>query len=168
MLPVHSTRSGHAIFEQIPGLYDELRFRMGFGLAQGNISDQQKALHPVMLNWLDEIIADIAGTALAGAEFAKGAILTLTLPEKFVDDTDAVHPPPLVRPYTDARILQNIPSYSSSTPEILSILDNFTSRYLGRRFESLPSIISLTLGDVRLELERLVDLIWNTPLDTLG
>jgi hypothetical protein len=158
----------HAIFEQIPGLDSELKFRIGSGLATGNISNRQKALHPVMLNWLEEVVADMTGTALGGADFAKGAIVTLTPPDKTLESTDDAHAIPLLRPYLHIKTLQKIPAYADEAAEVLKIIDTLTSTYMGRRFESLPAIISVTMGEVRAEMDRLVDLIWDTSLDALG
>ena len=67
--------AAHAIFDQISALRDELKFKIGVGLARGGISERQKVIHLVMLDWLDEVIADMAGTALVGPDFAKSAIL---------------------------------------------------------------------------------------------
>lgn len=156
----------HAIFDQIPGLLDELKLRAGLGLAKGGPSSKERATHPVLLNWLDEMIADMAGTALAGLDFARSAAVITIMPDKAVGITDDNHPIPLLRPFIHAHTLRKVSPQAPS--EIDDLLAEITRPYLNKRFESLPTVSSVTMEEVRTQMIRLVDIIWDTRLDTLG
>jgi hypothetical protein len=154
-----------AIFEQIPDVLEELRFEAGRHLAEDKPTRKESAIHEVILNWLGEIVADMAGTALGGEDFARSAAIIMTMPEKLIGKTDDTHPTPLLRPFIHAWTLQKI------SPELASATDapvrKISSKYLGRRFESLPALISVSMEEVKPELVRLVVLTWNTPLKSL-
>lgn len=155
-----------AIFEQIPEVLDELKFVTGVGLAEGEPTRRQRAVHSVILNWLGEIVSDMAGTALAGEAFARSAAIIMAMPDKLVGLTDDTHPVPLLRPSIHAWTLQQISS--EPVKKFHSSLKKITSPHLNKRFEALPALISVSLQEVQTELLRLVKLTWNTPLKTLG
>ena len=154
-----------AIFEQIPEVLDELKFEAGRQLAEPEPNRRQGAIHSVILNWLGEIVADMAGTALGGEDFARSAAIIMTMPEKLIGKTDDTHPTPLLRPFIHAWTLQKISSETSSAVD--SQVNRISSEYLARRFESLPALISVSMEEVRPELIRLVALIWDSPLKAL-
>jgi hypothetical protein len=154
-----------AIFEQIPEVLNELKFVTGTALADGEPTKKERAIHAVILNWLGEIVADMAGTALGGEEFARSAAMIMTMPEKLVGRTDDDHPTPLLRPFIHAWTLKNLSSEMASA--INSQVHKISSVFLDRRCESLPALINVSLKEVHNELIRLVDLTWKTPLKTL-
>jgi len=159
--------AAHAIFEQIPGLTDELRVKTASALATSKVGKRLRTIHPVMLNWLDEVIADMAGTALASLDFARSASVIMTMPEKTLGITDETHPIPLLRPFIHLWTLQK--TSPETAPEFEEILNAIVSNdQLDIPFESLPSIVSVSMREVRDELYKLVDLIWKTNLDTLN
>jgi hypothetical protein len=154
-----------AIFEQIPEVLDELKFVASIRLAEGEPTRRQRAVHSVILNWLGEIVADMAGTALAGEAFARSAAIIMAMPDKLVGLTDDTHPVPLLRPSIHAWTLQQISS--DPVKKLHASLKKITAPHLDRRFESLPALISVSLEEVHTELLRLVDLTWNTTLKAL-
>lgn len=156
----------HAILEQISGLSDELRSKTALRLAKSDASAKQRCIHPTLLRWLDEIIADMAGTAVAGERFAQSACVIMIMPERTIGLTDDVHPIPLIRPFIHAWTLQK--THSDSASKFEAFLDGLTRDHIGQNFESLPAIVNVTLEEVRDELIRLVDLIWDTKLETFN
>lgn len=154
-----------AVFEQLPEVLEELRFETGRGLAERKPTRKQDAIHSVILNWLGEIVADMAGTALAGEAFARSAAIILAMPESLVGSTDDTHPVPLLRPSIHAWTLQQLST--EPTKKFHSSLNRITSPHLDKRFESLPVLLSVSLEDVQTELLRLVELTWKTPLKSL-
>ncbi len=162
----------HAIFEQISGLTDELRSKTAFLLAEGDQNIRQKCIHPVLLSWLDEIIADMAGTAVAGLDFARSASTIMIMPDRTVGLANSDHPIALLRPFIHAWTLRKIDSGPSTRSDLIGgfegFLEQITSAYLDKRFESLPAVVSVTMREVRDELHKLVNLIWKTNLETLN
>ena len=156
----------HAVFEQIPGLLDELKSKCGSQLAKSGASPRLSCLHPILLDWLNEIIADMGGTALAGEPFARSAAVIMIMPERNVGVTDKRHPIPVVRPYIHAWVLEN--THSDKAAGFKTFLEGLTEDYLDRNYESLPAVVSVTLGEVRDELIKLVGFIWGTELETLN
>ena len=158
--------ASHAIFEQVPGLIDELKSKTASQLAKSGASARLRCTHPILLNWLNEIIADMAGTALAGEPFAHSASVIMIMPDRTVGLTDDEHPIPLIRPFIHAWVLQKTDPDSASG--FKAFLEGLTGDYLDRNFESLPAIVSVTLKEVREEMIKLVGYIWDTKLETLN
>lgn len=154
-----------AIFEQLHEVLEELRFETGRRLADQKPNRKQRAIHAVILNWLGEIVADMAGTALAGEAFARSAAIILAMPDNLVGSSDGEHPESLIRSSIHDWTLGQISA--GSAKKFHSSLNRITSPHLDKRFESLPALISVSLEEVQTELLRLVELTWNTPLKSL-
>lgn len=156
---------GHAIFEQISGLLDELKFKINANLARTTTSKKQSLIQSVILNWLEEMLADMTGTALAGRPFAESASQITIMPEKIVGITDGYHPIPLLRSFVHGWVLEQLdPETGAEFNQQLIIL---TAGYIDRPFESLPAVITVTMKEVKEELLKIVEQVWDCPLDTL-
>jgi len=158
----------HAIFEEIPDLLDELKLRISIDNRPSAIepTKKQRAIDSVIFNWLNEIIADMAGTALEGEAFARSAAIIMTVPEKIIARADQTHPAPLLRPYIHAQVLKKL--FSDAAPSFYKSLDKSTSKYQNQPYEGLPAFIDVSLEELLTCLVEIVDRIWDTELKTLG
>lgn len=155
---------GHAIFEQLPSLLDELRFKTETGLKQPK-SKKKGLIRSVILNWLEEMIADMAGTALDGKRFAESALQLNIMPDQVVGITDGHHPIPLLRSFVHGWVLKQLAPDSAA--DFDQHLDLITADHIDRPFESLPAVITVTMREVRDELLTIVDQVWGCKLKTL-
>jgi hypothetical protein len=156
---------GHAIFEQVSGLLDELKFKVASEVKHSD-TKKQGLIRSVILNWLEEIVADIAGTALAGLPFAESASEITIMPDRLIGITDGEHPIPLLRSFVHAWVLEQLdPADADPFKERLAAL---TDDHIKKPFESLPAVIPVTMQEVKKELLVVVESIWNCPLDVLN
>ncbi len=156
---------GHAIFEQIPGLMEELSYKTGAKVMSGTSSQKKKLILSVILKWLDEILADMTGTALAGLPFAESAQQITIMPDKMVGVTDGEHPIPLLRTFIHGWVLgQTDPK---AAIDFNGRLAKLTDAYINQPLQSLPAVITVTMGEVKEELLNVVDVMWNCDLETL-
>jgi hypothetical protein len=155
---------GHAIFEQMSGLIEELKFKVESSLTSPK-TKKQKLIRSVIRNWLEEVVADITGTALGGLPFAESASQINIMPERLVGITDGEHPIPLLRSFVHGWVMDKLDPEASV--EFSQRLSGLTSRYLNRPFESLPAVIPVNMKEVRDELLAVVEVVWNCELQAL-
>lgn len=86
---------GHYVYRHSPGLISQLH--------------EQIDLHPMVLNWLEEIFCDVYGTLVAGPVIGldfEDLLLTASYSEFITDDGN--HPVPAIRPYTYITTLKQL------------------------------------------------------------
>jgi hypothetical protein len=155
---------GHAIFEQLPGLLDELRFKTETGLKKPK-SKKIALIRSIILNWLEEMVADMTGTALDGRRFADSALQLNIMPDQMVGITDGYHPIPLLRSFVHGWVLKQIaPGSAAAFDEHLNLI---TADFIDRPFESLPAVITVTMREVKDELLTIAAQVWNCKLKSL-
>jgi hypothetical protein len=171
---------GHAILVQVPELREELQAKLLTVLEQDDADNgstgRTRVLHRLLVSWLDEILADMLGCALADEAFFFSAIWILASAEEHLGLSDDEHPPALVRFFTHHMTLSflnerhpeaareaAIQELYEKTPSGEELRDRFLAKIVGnrlvRQFKSLPAVTFLTLFDVRKTLERAVDLM---------
>jgi hypothetical protein len=168
----------HAIFERIPGLTPELQSRVMNDLANQDPKPTRKEglVHKVIVNWMTEIIADMAGTALVGPEFARSALVISIAPDDMVGVTDHDHPVGLIRPFIHLATLQYLAGrsealqaqYQAGIDSLSQDIKALSGIYLDRRFESLPALTIVTLGQVKAELDKVIARVFEQDLVTLA
>lgn len=156
---------GHAIFEQLPGFIEELRFKTKTKLDAPK-KPKQALIRSTVLNWLEEMVADMAGTALAGPTFAYSAGWLTIMPDQLIGLTDGYHPLPLLRTYVHGWVLEQLDPEAAIN--FNSELKKVTQDYFKRPFESLPAVTKVTMGEVKEELLTVVRGVWESPLETIG
>lgn len=168
----------HAIFERIPGLASELQSRLGNYLAnqQPPPTRKEALVQEVIVNWMSEIIADMAGTALVGPEFGQSALAISIAPDDMIGVTDSEHPVGLIRPFIHLATLQYLAGrdaklqtqYQAGIDKLSEDIEFLAGNYLGRRFESLPALTIVTLEGVKNELDKVVARIFEQDLVVLA
>ena len=68
---------------------------------------QEKILKGLLIQWQEEIFADIYGCLVAGPAIAK-SFQDLLFDNYTLTESDGVHPIPLIRPYIYAKVLETI------------------------------------------------------------
>ncbi len=177
---------GHAVLLQLPEVLEEIRERLTSD--ERKLTKRQQVLSSMIAGWIAEIWADMAGTALAGSDFASSAIWITATSENNVGMADGRHPPTVVRPFIHLKILEYLDSQEKSmkrAPQIDEIKtiraestqdlrELFIAQTVGprlsRQFRSIPALTFMTLEEVRDALEAVVtDLLApTTKLDSLG
>jgi hypothetical protein len=169
---------GHAILVQAPSILAELQDKLPQVLKERSKAScaRQRVLHAMIMNWLEEILADLIGCALGGDQVALSAMLIMGTLESRVGYTDANHPPGLIRPFIHLQVLEYLQSVRQSAPRAANIekirseaasTHELRNRYsaqivgnqLARHFKTVPTLMFLTLEEVYIELELVVDCI---------
>jgi len=159
---------GHAALEQVPGLFVELKRRVQSALVSTQPDQQQKALHDMILGWLDEMVADSTGAMLGGPAFGKSALWIMVCPDETVGITDAEHPVALIRPYIHLETLKFL--WGSDHPDVKALedeIDEVVKDYLDRRLESGPILTVVSLRTVRDEMVKVFRYVLDSKLDVL-
>jgi hypothetical protein len=157
---------GHAIIEEISGMLEELKFKTNSQLAGTTTSKKQGLIRSVILNWLEEMVADMTGTALGGRAFAESASQLTIMPEKIIGLTDGYHPIPLLRSFVHGWVLEQLDPDDGIT--FNQHMTQLTVNYIDQPFESLPAAITVTMKEVKKELLEIVALVWGCNLEALN
>ena len=160
----------HAVFNQLSDFIPELELKY---LSSARTDDQQlQVLHGVIREWLNEMVADMAGTALAGPDFARSAIRIMALPDEAVGIADARHPAPFIRPYIHVATLEHLKVElkveEAKVRPLKDELDQVCGDRMKARFESCPDLTVVTLETVKDEMIKAIEVINNISLDALG
>ena len=134
---------GHAIFDQIAGMVDELKYIINTSLSGPGSNKKQDVIRSVILNWLEEMIADMAGTAVGGLSFAESARRLTVMPARMAGVTDAEHPIPLLRVFVHGWVLDQTDTEAART--FNRLLNEQITDQVNRPFESLPAVITATM-----------------------
>lgn len=176
--------TAHAIFAQIPELIDEIRDKLENDLQTGEIKSQTGAeltaretiVYRIALEWVEEICADLFGTALAGETFVRSARWALFSSEETVGITDRTHPPAIIRPLVHLMALSTIApdgkrfdTTRQRLEDELKIASDQGSGNLSlnRRFRSVPALLFVRLETVSTILTDVVGRILEMELTTL-
>ncbi|MBD2093575.1 hypothetical protein H6F90_00200 [Trichocoleus sp. FACHB-591] len=170
---------GHAIFLQIPKLLEELSNKLKE--KQKGLSKQQQILAEMINYWLEEILADMIGTALASDAFLISAIWITATSEANVGLADQEHPPTVIRPFIHLKVLEYLEAHNQSTisqlkqtkSDYTNTLDDLRQQFimktvgnrLERQFKSIPVLTFITLDDVKNALEETVELLLKPSTD---
>jgi hypothetical protein len=162
----------HAVFEQIPALFCELKLKVMNSLLtnEPKPTSAQKILYKTILGWLNEIVADLAGTALAGLGFCSSALDTMVEPDAAVGITDTEHPVALIRPYIHLEALKYISSANEQqdVDNLQGQIEAVVGECLKYRFKSTPALMIVSLKTTQEELSKVVECILATQLDALA
>lgn len=178
---------GHAILIQVPELAQELRQllisdegKLGHLLAkEGKLTKRQEILAQTIAGWIDEILADMIGTALAGDEFAISAIWITATSENNVGIADEQHPPSIIRPCVHLKVLEylqtreararraeQIDEFKGVTESGESLQEQYLAKTVGDRlrhqFKSIPALTFMRLEEVKDALNKTVDGLLDT------
>jgi hypothetical protein len=89
----------HALFTQVPELIEELTRKLQADLArQTDMSRHDRVLNETMIDWTEEICADLLATALAGEAYAQSSCWVMAGSDAMIGITDKTHPPAILRP----------------------------------------------------------------------
>lgn len=166
----------HAVFKQLSSFLPELKRQVLNFLAGTQPNRQQEVLHEMIMGWLDDIVADLVGTALDGPAFAQSALWITVSSDATVGITDEEHPVPLLRPYVHLEALKHLtkkePGYGQAhAAGIESFKDEFSKvvgTRLSRRFESVPALTVISLKTVKDEMVKVIEPVLDSKLDALG
>jgi hypothetical protein len=165
--------AGHAILIQVPEILEELRERLSFN--EQASTQRQQILSHMIVGWLEEILADMIGTALAGDNFVVSAIWITATSESHVGQADDIHPPTVIRPFIHLKVLEFLDQYEGSNKraaQIGAIKDRYTASLqdlrhsyvkqtvgdrLSRQFKSFPGLSFITLEQVKQELLKTIE-----------
>ncbi len=133
---------------------------------------QRFVIHKMILGWLGEIVADIVGTMLVGAEFVERAIWMLASSEDAMQISDAEHPMALLRLYVHLATLQYLRE-NGGCPDFSTVEDEINAMcgvFLEQRCKSLfdPVLTVASFEKVKAELLRVVALILKNPFPSLS
>jgi hypothetical protein len=183
----------HAILLQVPEILDELNGYLSS--KRQSLSERRRILDKMISGWLEEILADMIGTALAGNMFLLSAMWITATSEINVGSADVEHPPTVVRPFIHLKVLEHLdavdmhknPRRKAQITELqesygkdLSVLRNqlitkIVGDRLDRQFKSIPALTFVTLKEVKNDLENLVIALLKSkeeenslPLQALG
>lgn len=134
---------GHAFLLQFPELIDEVKQQLQnvwVTPETGKEPRRTRTLRQMMLNWCEETLADMIGTALAGTDFADSAFIVMATSEAVAGLTDGMHPPAPVRPFSHITMLQYIASGGSG---VLPASD------VSEKVESLRVVAEKSLDDAQ-------------------
>ena len=162
----------HAVFVQVPELMEELNSKVRERLEVKEPSRQRRVLYDMVLNWTEEICADLVGTALAGEQFAESARWIMAGPDPAIGVTSATHPPAIMRPVIHllalARIEQKVETarFEGLREEISA--SGIDASVLARHFKSLPALMYVDLATVYDVLFEVVRNLLDVKLKILG
>ncbi len=166
--------TAHAIFKQIPGFFPNLERQVMDALdsAEPEPNRQQAVLHEMIIDWLPEIVADLAGTALCGPDFANNALWVTVSPDSTVSIADKEHPVALIRPYVHLAALnylaENNPDFKQNNAakidDFKASLAEVVESYLDRRFDSVPALTVVSLKAVKDEMVAVIPLMLSSKL----
>lgn len=167
---------GHGVFDQLTGFLPELERRVWDHLQLAQPNRQQLVLYGMIMGWLNEIVADLVGTALVGPSFAESAVRLTVSPEATVGIADDEHAVPLVRPQIHLEALDYLSDQVSGYEEtygaeITAFKDHFEAVVgvrFSRRLESIGALTVVTLDDVRNALVNVLQPVLTSQLDVLG
>lgn len=111
---------GHAFLLQFPELIEQVKEQLQTQWVQSKGQEAPRrmiTLRKMMLNWCEEILADMIGTAVAGPDFAESAFIVMATSEAIAGMTDGAHPPAPVRPFTHITVLDYIAHVGTDVPE---------------------------------------------------
>lgn len=172
----------HAVLESVPDWQCELRRKVVDALARQEstggqvVNPQHLALWHMMMDWLSEIVADMAGTALSGVAFAQSGLWITVSSDDTVGVTDRTHPVALLRPYihlaTLKHLAQHVTTFGEAHAAEISGFENNLQTVVGerlkRRFESTPKLMVVSLQQVKDELDKVVNQVLSTSLEALA
>ena len=162
----------HAVFVQVPELIEEMERKARERLDAKAPPRQRRVLYDMVLNWMEEICADLVGTALAGEPFAESARWIMAGPDLALGVTSRTHPPAIMRPVIHflalARIEQNVeaPLFEALRKEVSA--SGIDTNLLARQFRALPALMYVDLGTVYDALVDVVRDLLDTELTILG
>lgn len=176
----------HALFAQIPELIIEIRTALERALQNGEIkspksggelSAREIVIYRSSFEWLEEICADLFGTALGGEAFVNSALRVMFSSEETVGITDKAHPPAIIRPLVHLLALSTLEAedkrFEATRNQFDKDIQNASAQgsgevSLNRRFRSVPALIFVNLETVRYVLNDIVTRILGMELATLG
>jgi len=172
---------GHAAFDQLPGFLPELKRIVLDALAHSDLSvspqldPQMATVHDVITEWLREMVADMAGTALAGVQFATSALKITVTPDATVGITDKEHPVALIRPYVHLVVLKYLYSKNPNHPNFKQAdivdfeqeLSDLVGTRTRRRFESIPALTIVSLATIKREMVKIIEIVLDKKLQAL-
>jgi hypothetical protein len=154
----------HAVFAQVPELIEEIKRKLKEGVdGKEGLSQSQRVLYNMAIQWTEEICADLFGTALAGEANATSARWVMAGSDSMSGVTDETHPPALLRPMIHLLALTSIDGESGGMfAETRRFFEEELKKspmqiqLLGRQFRSVPALMFVPIGTVS---DVLVDLI---------
>lgn len=166
----------HAVFVQVPELIEELGSKVRAKLDTTNRSRQSMVLYDMVLNWTEEICADLVGTALAGEQFADSARWIMASSDASLNVSNSTHPPAILRPVIHllalARIEQKVETvrFDALREGLRTEIgaSNTESSVLARQFKSVPALMFVKLETVYDALTTVVRHLLDAKLKILG
>ena len=167
---------GHAVFSRIPSFFSELSTAVNKRVDEQSLAPtgQKKALYQAIVKWIDEIVPDLVGVALAGTAFVESSLSVMAVSSKVVDFSDETHPLPIIRPYVSQRFLEYLRKDNEESVDAPAVdplqeqIDAFSDQYHDDLFRSLPAATNIDLGTVKEEMLNLVDIVLDSELPCLG
>ncbi len=154
---------GHIICDRLPDLIPDIEGQVRIGLNRIRSTRQQRTIQDAVLPWLEEIVADMFGTALDDLSFARGALKRTNSPVDLLDRGDRTHPIMVIRPYvhlaTLSYLAQQIPNYRVTQDDITRLakdIDTVARGRLDRRFEFASAVTAVPLKAVMEEMLKVV------------
>jgi hypothetical protein len=159
----------HAVLNQIPNFFEEMDWVLIKALSKSDRSPLARSFYTVIREWLNEILADMVGTALGGLSFAQSALMIMSPVDQDALTTDQGHPLSIIRPYIHLNILDKLGLTSSS--DLATLNNQIQAVYMGygsKPFEKLPDLSIASIDDLKEELLVTIDTILATTFETLG
>lgn len=178
--------TAHALFSQIPELLEEIGSKLDDALHNGVIRSpltgkaltaRETLIYRMTFEWIEEICADLFGTALAGEAFARSARWAMLSSEDTAGITDKTHPPTIIRPLVHLLALSTMESenkrFEETRKQFQDEIDQASAQgsgelSLNRRFRSVPALIFVRLATVSTILSDVVTRILPMQLATLN
>jgi hypothetical protein len=172
----------HSVFNSIPHFFCELKTKLNQRIAAME-SDKVSTAKQIliwrhMMPWLNEMVADLSGTAFGSFEYATSARLVFASPFDDKDAPDPDHPITILRPWIHFWLLERLvkdapegacqPDPNKAKDDLEAVLDQSVRRFLNKRHQAITDLVIIRIKDVRDELEKFTNAILDEKLDALG
>ena len=135
--------------------------------------NQREILHGTFRKWLNEVVADLVGTALAGREFVESAVHVMIAPDEAVTLSEDDHPVAIIRPFIHLEAMRSLSKDGAALMDdvnrvlksLKELIERTSGDYVRQLFHPSNNLTVLQLNAVRDELVWIVRQLLTIKLD---